>query len=146
MDFLSDYGLWGLFLSSFLAATLLPLSSEFVLGVLVLAGVSPVSAVCVASLGNVLGALTNYGLGYGVRVGLLTRWFPKLEHDHSRAEALMRKMGIWALCFTWVPVIGDPIALAAGALKIRFLWFIVLVSISKTLRYVLLVSAVLSAS
>ena len=70
MEYFSDFGYFGLFIASFLAATILPLSSEVVLSALLLGGLSPVALVITATVGNVLGSLTNYALGYWVSLNI----------------------------------------------------------------------------
>jgi len=144
LEFFSQFGLLGLFLSSFLAATILPLGSELVLSALLVNGVFPSLVVFIATLGNVLGALTCYALGYYARWKLLVRWFGVSLDHFSAAEQRLQRLGPWALCFTWVPIIGDPIAVAAGALRVRFELFLILVTLSKGLRYIVVSYLVLS--
>lgn len=136
MEFLSDYGYWGLFLSSFSAATILPLSSELVLGSLLAHGFDPCMSVGVATIGNVLGSVTNYGLGLlGSRVVFL-KLFKMSDQKIKIAQCRFEKYGMFALLFAWVPVVGDPLTVVAGMLKINFVLFVVLVGIGKCLRYI----------
>lgn len=136
MEFLADAGPAGLFVAAFLAATILPLSSEIVLGALLLGGQSPLVLVPVATAGNVLGSLVNYGLGYRASVGLVKKW-PGLSGDEFlRAERRVARYGKYTLLFAWVPFIGDPLTVAAGALRVPLTWFVVLVTAGKLARYV----------
>jgi membrane protein YqaA with SNARE-associated domain len=135
MEFLIEYGLIGLFIASFLAATILPLSSELVLSALILNGVSPELTVIIATTGNVLGSLTNYVLGFWASKTVLQKWLKMSDSDFSRAEAKFNKFGLPVLLFAWVPVIGDPLTVIAGMMRVRLIWFLVLVSIGKFLRY-----------
>ena len=138
MEYFTELGYIGLFLSAFLAATILPLSSEVVLSALLISHGSPVTLVIIATIGNVLGALTNYALGYWASLGILKRWLKLSEKELLNAEQRFQKYGIVSLLFAWVPFIGDPLTVIAGVLRIPLLWFIVLVTIGKLLRYIVI--------
>jgi len=136
MDYFTELGYLGLFLSSFLAATILPLSSEVVLSALLLSDLPPVALVAIATTGNVLGSFTNYVLGYWVSLEVIKKWLKISEEQFFQAEQRFVKYGLFSLCFAWVPIIGDPLTLIAGVLRIRLLWFIILVTAGKLMRYV----------
>ena len=136
MDSFAELGYFGLFVAAFLAATILPLSSEVVLSALLLNGLSPVALVAVATTGNVLGSLTNYALGYWASLEVIKRWLKISEQEFVQAERHFVKYGLFSLCFAWVPVIGDPITVVAGILRIRLLWFVILVTAGKLIRYI----------
>lgn len=138
MEALSELDYIGLFLAAFLAATILPLSSEVVLSALLIAGLSPVTLVMVATAGNVLGSLTNYALGRWAGVVVVRKWLRVSEDDFARAERRFAKFGIFSLLFAWVPVIGDPLTVIAGVMRIRLDVFLVLVTAGKFLRYVVI--------
>ena len=145
MEYFSDLGYAGLFLSAFLAATVLPLSSEIVLSALLLGGLSPTTLVIVATTGNVLGSLTNYALGYWASKVMVKTWLRMSEDDFVRAEQRFVKYGLFSLCFAWLPVVGDPLTVMAGVLRIRLRWFLLLVTAGKLLRYVVISYLVLQA-
>jgi len=127
---------FGLFSSSFLSATILPFSSEAVLGVMAAsAKYSSLALLFIASFGNILGAVVNWGLGKYCLHWQHKRWFPVKEKELERAGKWFERYGRWSLLLAWVPVIGDPITFAAGVLNTRFSIFLVLVTISKTGRY-----------
>lgn len=128
MGYFSELGYIGLFISSFLAATILPLSSEVVLAALLVTGLSPFALIIVATTGNVLGALTNYALGYWASMGVIKKWLKMSEEEFVRAEQRFKKYGMFSLCFAWVPIIGNPLTVMAGILRIRMFWFFLLVS------------------
>ncbi|MHC9510476.1 YqaA family protein [Kangiella sp. M94] len=144
MEYFAELGYIGLFIAAFLAATILPLSSELVLTALLLNGFSPELLVIVATIGNVLGSLTNYGLGYWASKTVIQKWLRMTESEFVRAEERFKKYGIVALLFAWVPVIGDPLTVMAGILRIRLLWFLILVTIGKFMRYYILATVILS--
>jgi len=126
--------LLGLFGASFLAATLLPGGSEALL--LLLLAQSPellYSLVVVASLGNSLGSLTSYAMGYCGRVKLRQAQF------NSRSAKMIERFGIWVLLFSWLPLVGDLLCVLAGYFKLKFWPSLLLISLGKTVRYSALV-------
>jgi len=130
--------LFGLFGISFLAATLFPAGSELGLSGLIIAGADPVILlVAVASLGNTLGSVVNWGLGRGAVAFADAPWFPVKKDKLERATGWYHRYGRWSLLLSWAPVIGDPLTLAAGVLKEPLWSFTLLVAIAKTARYVL---------
>ena len=134
-ELLTTHGYPALFLLSLLASTLIPLGSEWLLIALLFKGLDPVSLVATASIGNFLGACTSYWLGiFGSRFveGKLLRMD---REDSERAERLFARFGSWSLLFTWLPVVGDPLCLVAGVLRISFHRFALLVFTGKAVRY-----------
>ncbi|WP_012069180.1 YqaA family protein [Marinomonas sp.] len=128
-----------IFLVSFLSATILPLGSEGLL--LYYANDATLSVFHLwiwASLGNTLGGLTNWFLGlYLVRFEH-KKWFPMKASTRQKAELFFNKYGIWSLLFTWLPVVGDGIALVSGVLRTPIWYFLPLVLIGKAARYALI--------
>ena len=143
MQYLSEYGLWGLGISAFLAATLLPLSSELVLASLLLAGESPTLLIIIATIANVLGSLVNYVIGRWGADSILYHWFKLSPKQIKTSTARFNRYGSWSLLFSWVPIFGDPLTFLAGLLKVRLSLFILLVFIGKLARYILLCQALL---
>ena len=146
MEYFSELGHVGLFIAAFLAATILPLSSEIVLSALLLNDLPPTTLVITATVGNVLGSLTNYALGYWASLVVVKKWLRMSEDDFLRAEQRFIKYGTFALLFAWVPVIGDPLTVIAGVLRVRLLWFLILVTAGKLLRYVVISYMVLQVN
>ena len=146
MEYFAELGFIGLFIAAFLAATILPLSSELVLSGLLLSGASPSALVIVATAGNVLGSLTNYALGYWASLGVIKKWLKLSESEFINAEQRFKQYGLWSLLFAWVPIIGDPLTVIAGILRVRLLWFLILVTIGKSLRYLVLTHFILQAN
>jgi membrane protein YqaA with SNARE-associated domain len=107
-----------------------------VLSTLLLNGLSPLALVTFATIGNVLGSLANYALGYWASLEAIKKWLKISEEDFVRAEQRFVKYGLFSLCFAWVPFIGDPITVLAGILRIRLLWFVLLVTVGKLMRYI----------
>jgi membrane protein YqaA with SNARE-associated domain len=123
----------GLFVSAFLAATLLPLPSEVPLVLLVRREAGVVLPVLVATAGNYLGACTTYGLARGV----VSRRTPPSASLGGRALSLFQHYGAPALLLSWVPAIGDGIVAIAGAAEVPFAVFSVWTIAGKAARYLL---------
>lgn len=130
-DILFSYG--GLFAWSFLAATVLPLSSEAALAYLVGTSRQVVLPVLVATAGNYLGACTTYWLGRRASRALGSRRVESAKAE--RAARLLARYGGPALLLSWVPVVGDALVAGAGAVRMPFLGFSVWVAVGKGLRY-----------
>ena len=127
-----------LFIISFLAATILPFSSELTLaGLVATSSYNNLLLLIVASLGNVLGSVVNWILGFYSRNLSTKKWFPFKDEQIEKSSKWFNKFGRWSLLFAWVPIIGDPLTLAAGLLRIRFIEFLVLVTIGKVSRYII---------
>lgn len=128
-----DSALWILFSTGFLSATLLPGGSEanFIL-LLKQNNESIATLVLVAALGNTLGGMTNYWLG---------RLVPSRTSNQKytqKAIMWLQRFGYWTLLFSWLPIIGDPLCLAAGWLRLKQIWCCLFIAIGKTIRYVVL--------
>ncbi|HPH06696.1 MAG TPA: YqaA family protein [Methylotenera sp.] len=146
MEYLLEFGYFGLFTAAFLAATILPLSSEVILSGMLLKGLSPIALIAIATIGNTLGSLTNYALGYWASQEAIKKWLKMSDDDIASAQHRYEKYGILSLCFSWVPIIGDPLTVVAGILRIRLMWFLLLVTVGKLTRYIVLGYIVLNSS
>ena len=144
MEYLTELGFLGMFLSAFAAATVLPLSSEVVLLSLILADLNPWLLFMVATLGNVLGSVVNYAIGFYGGDYFRVRFLKVSDDDFLHFQQRYQKWGSWGLLLAWVPIIGDPLTLVAGLLRVNFLWFILLVTLGKGLRYYFLILAATS--
>ena len=128
-----------LFFISFLAATVLPFSSELTLaGLISTSNYDNLLLLVVASFGNVLGSVFNWGLGFYARNLTIKKWFPFKETQIERSSKWFSKFGKWSLLFAWVPIVGDPLTFVAGLLRVRFFDFIILVAIGKVSRYLII--------
>ena len=130
----------GLFLAAFAAATLIPAQSEAFLVSLLLSGsLSPWLLLAVATAGNVLGSLINWLLGRSIEHFRHKRWFPANERQLEKAEQAYHRYGRWSLLLSWVPIIGDPLTVMAGVLREPLWSFLLLVTLAKGGRYLILV-------
>lgn len=143
MEYFTEFGYAGLFISSFLAATILPLSSELVLSVLLLKDLNPVILVTIATIGNVLGAIVNYTIGFGSSMFLIRKVLKISDEEYSEAKTRFNKYGVISLFFAWAPLIGDPLTVVAGALKINILLFFIIVTSGKLIRYIIITFVIL---
>jgi len=141
--FLTEHGLPALFGLSFLASTLVPIGSEWLLAVLLLEGRDPHAAVAVATLGNSLGALTTWAIGLWGGSFFMHRVLRVDESSRRRAEGLYARFGSWSLLLSWLPIVGDPLCLVGGLLRVGLLRFILLVGIGKLVRYAAVAGMVL---
>ncbi|WP_338869073.1 YqaA family protein [Myxococcus stipitatus] len=139
---LSTWGLPGLFLVAMLAGSVVPVPSEALLAALIYGGAPPMLATGVATVGNVLGALSLYLLGQWVSRGgggALGRWYARRRASEGprmeRVEARLRTWGAPALLMSWMPIVGDAFVIAGGVVGVRPLPFVVFVTAGKGLRY-----------
>lgn len=136
--------LTGLFLAAFVAATLIPAQSEAVLVAMILSGGYPVwLLLAVATAGNVLGSVVNWALGRYLLHFADRRWFPVSPAALERATQWYGRWGRWSLLGAWLPVVGDPITLAAGVLREPLWRFVLVVTLAKGGRYAVLAWATL---
>lgn len=134
---LSTYGYAGLFIASFLAATILPFSSEIVFTTLLYTAPGNVwMYIAVGTAGNTLGALTCYGLGRMGKLAWIEKYLRIKSADIEKWNQRLQKGATWASFFTFLPGIGDVIAVCAGYLRAP-LWLTTLcITAGKFLRYV----------
>ena len=144
MDELAAY--LSLFAIAFLAATIFPAQSELVLAAMLVSGrYDSALLIAVASAGNTAGSCLNWLLGRFLHSFQSKRWSPVSAAQLARAEAWYGRWGLWSLLVSWLPVVGDALTVVAGALRVRLLLFVLLVSVAKTGRYLVLALAVRAA-
>lgn len=130
-----------LFAVSFLAATILPISSELTLASLIITQkYNTFLLFSIASFGNIVGSIFNWFLGFYLLKYINKKWFPFSQNQIDRASSWFKRFGIWSLLFAWLPFVGDPLTFVAGVLRIKFIVFIILVSAGKLLRYSVLIA------
>ncbi|EOG7778483.1 DedA family protein [Pseudomonas sp. MD195_PC81_125] len=134
----------GLFLAAFGAATLLPMQSEAVLVGMLLSDRYVVSTLlAVATFGNVLGSALNWLLGRSVERFRHKRWFPVNESKLEKAQQSYLRYGRWSLLLSWVPIIGDPLTVVAGVMREPLWSFLLIVTLAKGVRYIVLTAVTL---
>jgi membrane protein YqaA with SNARE-associated domain len=137
-DYLFQYGYAGLFIISFLAASLLPLSSELFVLAMPAVGYNIWLVGIVATAGNFMGALANYYVGKKGADFVMSRYFRVKQESWDRAKRFYHRWGAVALFFSWVPVIGDPLTAVAGTFNLNLSTFTFWVILGKGLRYLVL--------
>lgn len=134
--------LWFLFFSAFISSTLFPGGSEAVLAYLTSeAEYSLVLLILVATLGNTLGAMTSWGIGRLISIKYSTEKLSK--ESQQKAVERLQHYGSPILLLSWLPVIGDPLCVAAGWLRIHWLQSLIFIAIGKLLRYIVVVYLVI---
>ncbi len=129
-----------------MVATVVPFGSEVYFGTLLSLGkYNNFLLLIAASLGNILGSVFNWVCGYYVNYFIKKPWFPIKENKIQRGTELFNKYGKWSLLFSWLPFIGDPLTFAAGILRYPFFPFLILVSIGKFGRYLIIYLSILWA-
>ena len=135
---LFSIGFIGLFSASFLSATILPMSSEGILLLMLSQQYDPISCLMIATIGNSLGGLTNYGLGMFGNAIWLNRFGIK-EKKLMTFQKRIQKRGYLVAFFSWVPFIGDPMTVALGFFKVPFIPVLFFIVLGKFLRYLVFV-------
>jgi membrane protein YqaA with SNARE-associated domain len=130
-----NLGLWGLFLGCLLSATIIPFSSEALVTGALLLDYSPWTVILIATLGNTIGGMTCFLLGWLCKWSWIERFLKVKEETMAKAHQKVEKYGSFAALLAWLPIIGDPIALAMGVMRTRVVPTTVLMFIGKGLRY-----------
>jgi len=136
MTGLMELGYLGLFIASFLAATVVPFSSEFIFSAMVFSGLDPWTCVWVATLGNWLGGMTSYYVGLLGKIEWIEKYFHIKKEKMENAAVKIQRYGDWFAFFSFVPFIGDVIAVATGFFRCK--WWKVGISmlVGKFVRYI----------
>lgn len=132
-NFVFQFGYLGLFIVSFLAATLLPLGSEIFVATMTISGYNVWLIFALATTGNTLGSITNYYIG---KLGANLIFSRYIKFD---PEKMYQKWGSPILFFAWIPIIGDPLTVVAGVFKLNLYIFIFWVVLGKDFRYFLVI-------
>lgn len=137
--FLIDYGYWGMFLSAFLAGSVLPFSSEAVMLGLLAAGVDPVPLLIYGSIGNVMGGMVNYGLGRLGKLEWLKKYFHLKQSSIDRAYKFMGGHGAWMGFFAFLPILDSAITVVLGLTRANLPLSVFSITLGKVIRYALLI-------
>lgn len=132
-------GYFGLFIVSFLAATLLPLGSEIFVVTMTVSGYNPWLIFAIATTGNTLGSITNYYIGKLGSNFILSRYIKVDSEKRQKSEQIYQKWGSPILFFAWIPIIGDPLTVVAGIFKLNLYVFTFWVVLGKAFRYFLVI-------
>lgn len=137
MEWLDGLGLPGLFIGTFLAATILPFSSDAVYLAVLAATKQPIACLIVGTLGNWLGSVVTYWIGWIGKWEWIEKWFKVKRETLLKQKAKIDKYGVWLSLIAWVPIIGDVIAIALGFYKTRPAATMFLLLVGKFLRFLI---------
>lgn len=132
---LENLGLLGLFIGTFLAATILPFSSDALYVAVLAATGNPVGCLVVGTLGNWLGSVLTYWIGWIGKWEWIEKWFKVKPETMEKQKSRIDKYGVWLALLAWIPVIGDVLAITLGFFKVKPFWTMVLLLIGKGLRF-----------
>jgi membrane protein YqaA with SNARE-associated domain len=132
---LESLGLFGLFLGCALSATIIPFSSEALLAAALLINDNVWAVVIIASLGNTLGGMVSFLLGWLCKWEWLEKYFKIKREKLERFRSHIERYGVWAALFTWLPIVGDPLAIAMGFMRSNPWWTMVIMFVGKAIRY-----------
>ncbi|HHX31387.1 MAG TPA: DedA family protein [Bacteroidales bacterium] len=138
LDGFAEYGYWGLFLASFLAATILPFSSEVVFAALIASGLDVWSLILFATIGNSLGGASCYYLGRLGKTEWLKRWFRISEDKIARTTNQLQGKGAFMGFFGFLPAVGDAILVALGYMRANSTLVLISMTIGKFARYIII--------
>ncbi len=142
IDFLINYGYWGMLLAAFLAGSFFPFSSEAVMLGLLAAGLKPEPLVIYGTIGNVLGSMFNYCVGRLGRLDWVEKYLHVKKENLDKAQRFMAGHGAWIGFFAFLPVIGSAITICLGFMRANLLISITSITLGKFLRYVILMYSV----
>ena len=138
IDFLINWGYWGMLISAFLAGSFFPFSSEAVMIGLMAAGLNPCPLVIYGTIGNVSGSMFNYFVGRMGRMDWIERYLHVSKGSLDRASHFMAGHGAWMGFFAFLPVLGSAITIMLGLMRANFVISVFSIFIGKVLRYILL--------
>ena len=139
IDFLTQYGYWGMLLAAFLAGSFFPFSSEAVMVGLMATGMDPWLLMIYGTIGNVLGSVVNYYVG---RLGKM-EWIEKYLHvkkkNLDRAHRFVEGHGAWMGFFAFLPILGSAITIVLGLMRSNVVITFIAIAIGKLFRYIILI-------
>lgn len=139
LEFLSQYGYWGMLIAAFLAGSFFPFSSEAVMLGFMAAGLDNWTLIIYGTVGNVLGSLFNYGVGRMGRLDWVERYLHVKKEELDKAQRFMAGRGAWMGFFAFLPILGSAITIMQGFMRSNFFISMLSITIGKLLRYVVLV-------
>jgi membrane protein YqaA with SNARE-associated domain len=134
-----ELNLIGLFLSSFVAATIFPMPSELQLALLIKEGYPEIICLVVATVGNSLGSVLTFYMGRFCKWELISKYLNvKQDKIEKASHKISKRVYIWSL-LVWLPIVGDVVCLALGFLKTPPARTIIFITIGKMIRYFIVI-------
>lgn len=131
-----EYGYFGLFLASFLAATIIPFSSEALLSFMIYSGYNIYYCIIIATIGNTFGGMSSFYLGYIGKWKWLEKYFGIKKEKIDRLHQKMKFKGSLMALLTWLPIVGDLIAVLLGVLRVNTKYVVIFMFLGKLARYI----------
>jgi membrane protein YqaA with SNARE-associated domain len=131
-----ELGYWALFFATFLAATIVPFSSEVVLSAMLMAGYDPYTSLAVATFGNWLGGMSSYGIGRLGKIEWIHRYLRIPQNKLDKAHRFVEGKVAWVSLLCWLPFAGDVIAVVLGLLRANIWVTSIGMFLGKAIRYV----------
>ena len=135
IDFFKDYGYWGMGMLAFLSGSIIPIASEVLLLFFLGIGMNAVLLTVVATIGNTIGGITCFLLGYLADKEMLWRLFRISDKKMKRADELIQKYGYWTAALSFLPALGEVILVALGIMRVNKYKVIAVMALGKFLRY-----------
>ena len=139
IQFLTQYGYWGMLIAAFLAGSFFPFSSEAVMIGLMATGLDPWILMIYGTIGNVLGSIVNYSIGRMGKMEWIEKYLHVKEQDLAKAQKFMRGQGAWMGFFAFLPVLGSAITIALGLMRSNIIITFIAITIGKIFRYIILI-------
>ena len=139
LQFLTQYGYWGMFLAAFLAGSFFPFSSEAVIIALMATGLDPWVLMAYGTAGNVLGSVLNYCIGRMGRMDWIEKYLNVKKKDLDRAHRFLAGRGAWMGFFAFLPVLGSAITIALGLMRSNIIITFIAITLGKIFRYIILI-------
>lgn len=146
IEFLKDYGYLGMGIMAFLAGTVVPITSEVLLVFFLGIGLNAVGLTLAATIGNTLGGVTCFMIGYLTTKEKVQRFFKVPDRRMKRADMLIQKYGYWTAAFSFLPVLGEVFLLSLGIMRVNRFKVISLMALGKLFRYSLVVISAIGIS
>ena len=135
MEFFIEWGYLGLFFASFLSATILPLSSEFLLSAMIATHFELLPCLAIATIGNWLGGMSSYGFGWLGKWEILEKYFRVRRQKIEQFKNKIDRWGSLIALFCWLPFLGDPLAIGLGFFRISIYKVSFWMFVGKLCRY-----------
>lgn len=146
IEFLKDYGYLGMGIMAFLAGTVVPITSEVLLVFFIGIGLNAVGLTLAATIGNTLGGVTCFMIGYLTTKEKVQKFFKVPDRRMKRADMLIQKYGYWTAAFSFLPVLGEVFLLSLGIMRVNRFKVISLMALGKLFRYSLVVISAIGIS
>ena len=146
IDFFKDYGYWGMFFMAFLSGSIIPAASEVLLVFFLGIGLDALTLTTVATIGNTIGGVSCFFLGYLTNKERVRRLFRVSDKGMEKADRLIGKYGFWAAALSFLPAVGEVILLVLGVMRADWLKVLVVMALGKFVRYAFITASYVGLS